>query len=142
MAIANQLSRVPQPGGEKVFKNYSVTDMPAGTGVLYDGTNKGDVTQPPGIVTVPTAGSNAKTCGITLEIIKAGGQGRVVVFGEAVGVSNATLTPGALVKLDATAGHEGQVIAASSTDEILGKCQTDCVAGDPVVVFVAPVAHN
>jgi len=143
MAIVNQLSRAPgMPNGEKVLKNYGVTDIAAGMGVLYDGTNKGDAHNPPGIVLPTASGGVAKTAGVTLEIIKAGACGRVVTRGEAVGTSNATLTPGALVKISDTSGNEGKIIAAASTDEILGRCLTDCVAGDPIVVDVNGGSHN
>lgn len=144
MTIVNQLSRAPgQSPGESVFKNYSTTvDIPAGTGVLYDGTNKGDANNPPGVVIPTTSGGVAKTCGITLELIKAGGIGRVVTRGEAVGVANATLNPGDLVEISDTSGHEGQIIASTSTHEILGRCRTACGAGDPVVVDVNGGSHN
>lgn len=143
MAIANQLSRAPgMPGGESVFKNYGGTAIPAGAGVLYDGTNKGDANNPPGVVLPTAAGGVAKTCGVTLEIIPAGGVGRVVTRGEAVAVSNATLTPGALVQIDDSAGNEGKIKAATSTNELLGRCRTDCVAGDPIVVDVLGGSHN
>lgn len=143
MAIVNQLSRAPgMPGGEKVYKNYGGTAIPAGMGVLFDGTNKGDAMNPPGIVLPTAAGGVAKTCGITLEAIPAGGVGRVVTRGEAVGIANATLTPGALVQIDDSSGNEGKVKAAASTNELLGRCLTDCVAGDPIVVDVLGGSHN
>lgn len=143
MTIANQLSSLPVVGGDVVFKNYSTTtDIAAGMGVLADGTNKGDATAPPGIVLPTTSGGVAKTLGITLEIIKAGATGRVRMLGGAVGTSNATLTPGDPVQISDTSGKEGQIIAAATTARSVGICLTDCVAGDPILVWVSPTSHN
>lgn len=143
MALIHQLARQPgMPSGESVFKNYGLTDIPARAGVLFDGTNKGDAHNPPGIVIPTAAGGVAKTCGITLETIKAGSVGRVVTQGGAIAIANATLNPGDLVQLDDTALHMGEVKAAATTAEILGKCLSAAVAGDEVHIDVRPVAHN
>jgi len=143
MAVVNQLSALPVPGGDVVLKNYGGTDIAAGYGVLFDGTNKGDAQNPPGIVLPTASGGVAKTCGVTLETIKAGGTGRVRMMGGAVAaVANATLTPGALVQISDVTAHLGEIIAAASTNEILGKALSDAVAGDPILVWVMPTSHN
>lgn len=142
MAIANQLSSVPVNGGDFVFKNYGGTAIGSGLGVLADGTNKGDATQPPGIVLPTAAGGVAKTLGVTVEAIPAGGQGRVRLIGAVVGLANATITPGTLVQVDDTAAHLGEIKVAASTNEILGKALSDAVVGDPVLVLVGVAAHN
>lgn len=142
MAVVNQLGGLPITNGDIPFKNYGATAIPAGYGVLLDGTNKGDATNPPGVVLPTAAGGVAKTIGVTQEAIPAGGIGKVRVLGGAVCVANATITPGTLVQIDDTASHLGEVKVAASTNEILGKALSDAVAGDPVLVFVLAVAHN
>jgi len=142
MTVFNQLSSVPVTGGDFVFKNYGGSAIAAGLGVLADGTNKGDGTQPPGIVLPTASGGVAKTIGVTVEAIPAGGQGRVRLLGAVVGLANATIAPGTLVQIDDTAAHLGEIKVAASTNEILGKALSDAVAGDPVLVLIGVAAHN
>lgn len=142
MTIANQLSALPISGGDVTFKNYGVTAIASGLGVLADGTNKGDANNPPGIVLPTASGGVAKTLGITTEIIPAGGTGKVRMLGGAVGLSFATLTPGDLVEISDTTAHMGEIIAATSTHRTVGTCLTDCIAGDPVLVWVNQTGHN
>lgn len=142
MAVYNQLSALPIPGGDFVFKNYGGTAIAAGLGVLCDGTNKGDANNPPGVVLPTSTGGVAKTIGITVETIPAGGMGRVRVIGAAVGLANATLAPGDPVELSDVAAHLGEIIAAASTHRGVGIALSDAVAGDPILVLVSPTAHN
>lgn len=142
MPTYNQLGGLAIVGGDIPFKNYSGADIPAGTGVLFDGTNKGTAHELAGVVVPTTAGGVAKTAGITLETIKAGSSGRVRVLGGAVATANATINPGDLVQLSDVSTHEGKVIIAASTNEILGKAMSEAAAGDPVLVWVNPTAHN
>lgn len=142
MAIYNQLARLPIIGGDLAFKNYSGTDIPAGTGVLFDATNKGDVNNKPGIVVPTAAGGVVGTAGITITRIPAGQSERVCMLGGAVAVASGTINPGNLVQVDDTATFMGQVKVAISTNEILGKALSAAVAGDPVLVWCSPVAHN
>ncbi len=142
MATYNQISSLPIMGGDVAFKNYSGTEIPSGTAVLFDGTNKGDVNNAAGIV-VPTASAGvAKTAGVTVERIPSLGTGRVRMLGGAVAVANATLNPGDLVQIDDTALHMGEVKAAASTNELLGKALSAAVAGDPILVWISVGAHN
>lgn len=142
MTIANQLGGLPVTGGDTVFKNYGGTAIAAGKAVIFDAANVGDANNPPGVVLPTAAGGVALTCGVTLEIIPAGGLGRVRMLGGAVGTANGTLHPGTLVKIDDAAGQLGNINVATSTAEILGKALSDAVAGDPVLVWVNPTAHN
>lgn len=142
MSLINQISGVPIDGGDLVFKNYGGSDIPANTGVLFDGTNTGDAAQPPGVVIPTASGGVAKTAGVTLETIKAGGLGRVRVLGGAVAISNATITPGDLVQIEDAAANMGKVKVATSTNNILGKALSGTTAGGSVLVFVCPVSHN
>jgi hypothetical protein len=142
MTIYNQLSAIPVPGGDLVVKNYGLTDIAAGQGVLFDGTNMGTADSPIGVVAVTGGAGRAKTAGVLVETLYAGKTGRLRIFGGAVAVANTTLAPGDVVMLDDTASgnHEGQVIVATTTSEILGKCLSSASAGDPVLVWVCPVA--
>lgn len=142
MAVFNQLSRLPVVGGDIPYKNYSGSDIASGVGVLFDTVNKGDFSNAAGIVVPTAAGGVVGTCGITLERIVAGGTGRVCCLGGAIGVANATLNPGNFVELSDVAAHLGEIIASTSTHEILGRSLSAAVAGDPVLVWVNPVAHN
>lgn len=142
MAVFNQLAGLPIAGGDIVFKNYGGSAIASGLAVLADGTNKGDANNPPGVVLPTAAGGVAKTIGVAVETIPAGGTGKVRLIGAAVCVANATITPGTLVQIDDTASFLGNVKVAASTNEILGKALSDAVAGDPVLVFVMPTAHN
>lgn len=142
MAVFNQLAGLPIPGGDFVFKNSTGSTIASGLGVLFDGVNKGDANNPPSILLPTAAGGVAKTAGVTIEAIPAGGTGKVRVFGAAVCIANATITPGTLVQVDDTATFLGQVKVAASTNEILGKAISDAVAGDPVLVIIDPTSHN
>lgn len=142
MTVYNQITSIPITGGDVPYKNYGLVDIAAGAGVLFDGTNEGTFTDAAGIVLPTAAGGVAKTAGVTVERIPAGGTGRVRMLGGAVCVANATLNPGDLVQIDDTAAHMGEVKAAAATNETLGKCLSAAVAGDPVLVWVNVTAHN
>ena len=138
----NQLASIAINGGDPVFKNSTGVAIPSGYGVLADTVNKGDANNPPSVVLPTAAGGVAKTIGVTIEAIPAGGTGRVRLIGAAVCFANATITPGTLVQIDDTVGFLGNVKVAASTNEILGKALSDAVAGDPVLVLINPTAHN
>jgi hypothetical protein len=142
MSLINQISGVPVDGGDLIFKNYGGSDIPSNTGVLLDGTNLGTAADPPGVVVPTASGGVAKTIGVTLETIKAGGQGRVRVLGGAVCVANAAISPGDLVQIEDAATFMGRVKVATSTNHILGKALSSAVQNGSVLVFVCPVAHN
>lgn len=142
MATYNQISSLPIIGADVPFKNYSLSTIPSGTAVLFDGTNKGDVNNAAGIVVPTASGGVAKTAGVTIEAIPSLGTGRVRMLGGAVAVANATMNPGDLIQIDDASSHMGEVKVATSTNEILGKCLSAAVAGDPVLIWVNVTAHN
>lgn len=142
MAIYNQLVGINIQNADLPFKNYSAVDIPSGTAVLFDGTNKGDANTAAGIVVPTAAGGVVKTAGVTIERVPAGQTGRVRMLGAAVCVASGTLNPGDFVQVDDTVSVMGQVKAIASTNEILGRVLSAAVAGDPVLVWVLTGAHN
>lgn len=142
MPIVNQVASIPVPGGDQPFKNYGLTDIPANTAVLFDSVNVGDVNGPAGIVVPTNGGGVARTAGVTVERIPPGCVGRVRIFGGAVAIASGAINPGDLVQIDDTTPKMGCVELAASTNQILGKAMSAAVDGDPVLVWVCPVAHN
>jgi hypothetical protein len=142
MAVYNQISHIPIQNADIAFKNYSGVDIPSGTALLFDVTNKGDINNAAGVVVPTAAGGVAKTAGVTIERIPAGQTGRVRMLGGAVAVANATINPGDMVQIDDTTGFMGTVKIATATNEILGKALSAAVAGDPVLVWVNVTSHN
>jgi hypothetical protein len=142
MATFNQLVGINIQNADLPFKNYSGSDIPSGTGVLFDTVNKGDVNNAAGIVVPTAAGGVVKTAGVTIERIPAGQSGRVRMLGAAVCVASGTLNPGDFVQVDDTGGLLGNVKAIAATNEILGRVLSAAVVGDPVLVWVLTGAHN
>lgn len=132
MTVFAQVGRNPIQGGDRSVKNYGVTDIPAGTAVMWDlGASNLN-----GVLAPTTSQALLPTCGITIEKIPAGKTGRVAVAGTAVATANATLAAGAAVDIDVSAGNEGKVTTHGSATKSLGSVCAAAVAGDAVEVQI------
>lgn len=131
--MANYNAQTRKHLADEVYKNYSASDIPAGTAVLQDGTYDD------GIV-VPTAGGGvAKTIGVTVENIPAGGRGRVATYGIAPATAHGAVDAGTAVQVSDTALHLGQVKTCGAATTQLGVAVNTAADGEPVRVriFVA-----
>lgn len=93
-------------------------------------------------VVLPTAsGGVARTAGIAVGKIPAGGYGTICIKGPALAVAGGALATGDLLMLSDTTAHMGEAkaIVTTATSEALGKCLTAAAAqGDTFVVDVNP----
>ncbi len=132
MATYNAHGGLPVTGGDLSLKNYSATDIPAGTAVIMD-TTAADVM---GCSAIATSASVELTIGITLETIAAGKIGRVRTCGAASMTANDTILRGNAVQIDSATGHEGQCKLLASGKTQLGRALSNAVAGDEILVWV------
>lgn len=129
------------PVVDLTFKNYGGSDIAAGLAVLADTSHppSGDV---PGGVVLPTAsGGVAGTIGITVEIIKAGGTGRVRVLGGYPCTANGTITYGDIVQASDTSAKLGWAKTCGAATRQLGIAMCGASNGEVVQVFVFPAAN-
>lgn len=115
--------------------NNAATAIPAKTAVLYS-----TVAGKPRAVAIPAnGGGRARTAGITVEAIPAGGYGKVTVYGPALAVAKEAITTGQKVMVCEADPDTGKVIlasAAAATEE-LGFClQAAAADGDTFEIFV------
>jgi len=122
------------------MKNNGLTDIPAGSGVLFDTANPQSGDTPPGCVLPTASGGVAGTAGITVEIIKAGGTGRVRFNGTYPGVADGSITAGGYVQVSDTTAKLGRVKAKGGAVEQLGQALNTASDGQPVLVFVSKAA--
>lgn len=119
---------------QTVFNNGS-SDISDKYAVLYE-----TVSGYEHAVVLPTAsGGVARTAGIAVGDIPAGGYGTICIEGPALAVAGGALTTGALVMVSDTTGHMGEAkaIVTTATSEALGHCLTAAAAqGDTFVVHV------
>lgn len=133
MTIYSQLAE--RPGDDIAVKNYGVADIPEGTAVLWDLTNV-DPQQPQGIVVPGSGGSMTPQAGITTEVIKAGGIGRLRVNGEKTATAEGSLAVGDWVQVSSTSAKMGRVKALATAGAQLGRCMNSAADGDPVVIEI------
>jgi len=137
MAIYNQMSATPVQGGDFVFHNYSGTDIPPGTAVLIDTVNLSLINQTVGVTVALSAGNPAGACGVTMEVLKAGRDGRVRVLGTAIASADGAINPGDPVMLSTNGAKLGRV-TKSTGPTAMGQSLSQAADADPVVVFLTP----
>lgn len=123
------------------FKNFGVTDIAAGLGVLADAGHvpAGDA---PGGVLLPTNGGGvAGTIGVTVELIKAGATGRVRVLGVYPCTAAGTVTYGGIVQIQDVTAHLGQVKTCIAATRQLGMALDTATDGQQVRVLIIPAAN-
>lgn len=120
-------------------KNYGVSDIAAGVIVKIDATNfvgdtAGDVLKG---IALPSTGGDPSLCfGITMELIKAGGVGRVRTLGIATAIADGSITVGTTV--DASASVAGRAKAHTGGKASIGFARSGASDGDPVSIFILP----
>lgn len=126
------------------MKNYGVTDIPSNLGVLFDTAHVqtgGDAS--PGCVVPTASGGVANTAGVTMEIIPAGGTGRVAFNGVCPMTANGTITAGGYVQVSDTALKLGYALARGAlgaTVEQLGQAVSSATDGQQVLIFLSKAA--
>jgi hypothetical protein len=134
MAIQSQLAE--RPGSCIAVKNYSLTDIPEGTAVLWDLLNV-DPTLPQGIVVPTAAGAVTPVAGVTDEVIYAGKLGKMKVTGEKTCTSDGALAMGAFVQISSAAAKMGRVTTlVGASGGQLGQARNAAADGDPVVIEI------
>jgi hypothetical protein len=123
-------------GGDVTFKNYGVSDIEAGLGVLADTSNLGDQDNPPGIVLPTASGGQAKSLGVTVEKIRAGKSGRVRLLGSITCTAAGTVTYGEYVKISDTMSKLGWVATAGSAAEQIGQALGTSTDGTKVEIWL------
>ena len=136
---ANALGNYPVL--DLTFKNYGVTDIAAGVGVLADTAHLGDESNAPGIVVPTASGGIVGTLGVTVTPIPAGGTGRVRLAGVSTCIADGTVTFGTAVQISDTASHLGQVKTCGAGLVQLGIAVTGATDGLPVNILHS-IARN
>ncbi|MFA4900957.1 MAG: hypothetical protein WC563_15670 [Brevundimonas sp.] len=121
--------------------NNSATAIGAGLGVLYE-----TVTGKPRAVALPTNGGGvARSAGVTVTSIPAGGYGMVCVLGPVLMVAHDVILPGEFVEIKDVTAHlgEGKLAVVTASHCSLGYClQASGVDSDIFEVFVSPNYQN
>jgi hypothetical protein len=138
MAIQNQITSIPVPGGDVAFKNYGGSDIGANLGVLIDVSNTGTSQDPPGVVLPTVAPAQMPMAvGVTLDTLKAGGRGRVRVLGGAVCTADGAIAYGQWVEVSNANTKLGRVRLAQGNTPALGICISQTAAdGDQLLVLL------
>lgn len=136
MAQINQLAGVSTSNGlDWTFKNYTGSDIPAGTAVKIDTGNLGDTNKPQGVIQTT---DDTLCIGICLTSIPAGKTGSVRLGGAAVAIAGAAITCGVHVMSNSS----GQVVAQTAGKYAIGWALTKAdVATDAVLVMVYPAKN-
>jgi hypothetical protein len=133
-------------GTDLVVHNYGGSDIPANVPLVLDTTNYvGDTNQAhtvPGVAAVTTQ-ANPPTCILfSLEIIKAGANGRARGVGPTVVatlyLASGSVAPGDVLDATPTAGHVGTVTSHTAAKASVGFALSGGVSGDPVLLMLAP----
>lgn len=126
----------------QVFNN-SVTDIPAGLGLVLD-TAGGGAGSDTWVRLPTTAEAGLLPEGLTTSIIRAKSWGDMTNrFGVLVPcISGAAVTKGVYVKISSVAGQEGRIIAAADGDAYVGKAwDAATAAGQVFYVRFMPGSH-
>jgi len=126
--------------------NYSGTDIPAGVPLIFDTTNYvGDSNQNhtvPGVLPVATQANPPTVLLFSMEIIKAGGNGRARAAAPIVVatlyLASGSVLPGAVLDATPTSGHTGTVTSHTNGQPSVGYAFSGGVSGDPILVMLAP----
>jgi hypothetical protein len=133
MAVFYQLSGTSTSNGtEMTFKNYTGSDIPAGTAVKCDTSNPPSNTAIAGVV---QTSSDVGCIGICLTTLPAGKTGIVRLVGPTVvAIAGAAITYGVVVM----ANSSGQVVLQTSAKQQIGiALSTATVSTDAVVIMLA-----
>ena len=106
MADTFQFSSAPMAGDLPV-KNAGLTDIPAAVCVHIDGANLIPTVDSTCVVRPTTSATVLQPLGITLEVIKAGGTGRIRTQGVAPLLASGTVTAGDIVMSGTVSTKEG-----------------------------------
>lgn len=136
-----ELGGLPIIGGDLTFKNYGVTDIPAGRGVLADTSNLGTSDTPPGVVLPTASGGVVGTLGTTVEIIHAGGVGKVRMLGAYPMTADGAITFGTGVQISDATSKLGFAKTCASATTQLGIAIRGAADGEKVLVWIH-VAKN
>jgi hypothetical protein len=140
----NQLGGIALAQGDTAHANYSATDIPAGTAVIFDTSNAEALFSTPG-VKIPATGATGITghVGITIDKLPALGKfpGRVRRIGHAVATASGSIAAGAWVTVESATGKEGRVRTKTTGEESLGQAMNAAADGDPVRVAIE-IARN
>lgn len=124
-----------RPGSCIPVKNYSLLDIPEGTGLIWDLVNI-DVQQPAGVVTPLAAGPVLKVAGFADEMILAGKMGKMRITGEKTATADGAIAMGDFVQLSSTATKMGHVKVLADAGAQCGQARNAAADGDPVVIEI------
>ncbi len=117
-------------------KNTGLTDITAGTAVIFDPANPASGDTPPGI-TLPTAGGGITgTAGVTRTTIYVGKVGSIMRRGRAEVTADGAITAGGYVQVSDTIGKLGRVKAKGVGVEQLGQAIHTAADGELLQVDI------
>lgn len=142
MALTNvQIANTPNYS-DLPFMNYGVTDIPANRAVSIDATNLVGTGTNAGIGVKVVAADGDVVVGVTMEIIPAGGVGRVRTGGIAPCIADGAITAGTFVDASAQAGNVGYVKAHGAGKATVGIALATSAADDDVVPVLIALGFN
>lgn len=132
--------------GDLAVKNYGVTDIPAGVGVNLDTghlISSGVVTDDSIGVVVPTASATViEAIGVTLEVIKAGGTGRVRTTGTVEMIANGTVTADDCVMVGSTTAKLGWGATQTTGLPQIGKALSTATNGNTFLLLISKAFNH
>lgn len=141
MADTFQFSSAPMAGDIGV-KNAGLTDIPAGVCVHIDGGNLIPTVDSICAVRPTTSATVLMPLGITLEIIKANGTGRVRTQGMALLTASGTVTAGDIVMSGTVSTKEGYGATQTTALPQVGQAMSTATDGNTFLCRIAPAFNH
>lgn len=127
------MPQINQLGGVQLLdlpvKNFTGSDIPDGTALIFDVANLATSNLPAGVVT----STGTTGIGFASGVIPTGKTGLMRVYGIAVAIAGGTINPNDVLMTNAS----GQVVTQTAAAPQVGYCLSAAVATDKVQVLIS-----